>query len=104
MGLLTQELPDPHWLLWCDSSLTGSPRIPALRTRLGRVRLGFMQFSPNPVSKFSLRFHQHTNLKEAAHTDKRFMCLEFFRSSSNADRLMGRSATFGHPIVRLRHL
>ncbi|OUW02669.1 MAG: hypothetical protein CBD11_06045 [Phycisphaera sp. TMED151] len=95
MGLLTQELPDPHWLLWCDSSLTGSPRIPAYEPAQG----GFVWVSLKPLQTLSQNFrcvfiNPYEPERSCAHTDKRFMCLEFFRSSSNADRLMGRSATF----------
>ena len=101
MGLSTRELPDPHWLLWCDSSLTGSTRIPAYEPALcGFVWFWFARVPSGPTV-FPCVFVNITEPRTRQRIlNSRFMCLEFLRSSSNADRLMGRSATFG-PLTRL---
>ena len=70
MGLLTRELPDPHWLLWCDSSLTGSTRIPAYEPRPVRVRLVLVCMRSIGAHCFSLRFCQHhrTSTRQRAYS------------------------------------
>gem|GEM_PF-6571292 len=59
MGLLTRELPFPHWLLWCDSSLTGSSRIPAYEPALRGFVWVFISFHRTLSLNFLLRFRQH---------------------------------------------
>ncbi len=92
MGLSTRELPDPHWLPWCDSSLTGfrltSPPC------AGSFGFSLHEFHPGPPFFGCVFVNTTEPQRVSAHTQSRFMCLEFLRSSSNADRLMGRSATF----------